>query len=159
MIWRPPKSTRTDTLFPYTTLFRSGDDVINFLIGPDFRHALLHHRVVRHRPFMPGIVHHEIDEDRQQATEQRGAIPDLGAFDIAVPCRASMHQLVAQHIKQVEQDREYPGRVMIAKCGAYPCPRPLGPVSPVGIAGRTIVMLPKGMEDIARSEEHTSELQ
>src|SRR3546814_11045818 len=29
-----------------------GDDVINFLIGPDFRHALLHHRVVRHRPFL-----------------------------------------------------------------------------------------------------------
>src|SRR3546814_1863472 len=81
MIRRPPRSTRTDTLFPYTTLFRStvdhglkiavsrrfiegatnqlvgehgeivGDDVINFLIGPDFRHALLHHRVVRHRPF------------------------------------------------------------------------------------------------------------
>src|SRR3546814_1047738 len=24
MIWRPPRSTRTDTLFPYTTLFRSG---------------------------------------------------------------------------------------------------------------------------------------
>src|SRR3546814_18007679 len=24
MILRPPKSTRTDTLFPYTTLFRSG---------------------------------------------------------------------------------------------------------------------------------------
>src|SRR3546814_12737121 len=23
---RPPRSTRTDTLFPYTTLFRSGDD-------------------------------------------------------------------------------------------------------------------------------------
>src|SRR3546814_13122288 len=27
MIRRPPRSTRTDTLFPYTTLFRSGDDV------------------------------------------------------------------------------------------------------------------------------------
>src|SRR3546814_19282064 len=26
MIRRPPKSTRTDTLFPYTTLFRSTDD-------------------------------------------------------------------------------------------------------------------------------------
>src|SRR3546814_2873271 len=26
MIRRPPRSTRTDTLFPYTTLFRSGDD-------------------------------------------------------------------------------------------------------------------------------------
>src|SRR3546814_12223149 len=27
MIRRPPRSTRTDTLFPYTTLFRSGDEV------------------------------------------------------------------------------------------------------------------------------------
>src|SRR3546814_2995414 len=26
MIRRPPRSTRTDTLFPYTTLFRSGLD-------------------------------------------------------------------------------------------------------------------------------------
>src|SRR3546814_11420500 len=28
MIRRPPRSTRTDTLFPYTTLFRSGDVAI-----------------------------------------------------------------------------------------------------------------------------------
>src|SRR3546814_18385748 len=27
MIRRPPRATRTDTLFPDTTLFRSGDDV------------------------------------------------------------------------------------------------------------------------------------
>src|SRR3546814_9190815 len=27
MIRRPPRSTRTDTLFPYTTLFRSGREV------------------------------------------------------------------------------------------------------------------------------------
>src|SRR3546814_2728919 len=26
MIRRPPRSTRTDTLFPYTTLFRAADD-------------------------------------------------------------------------------------------------------------------------------------
>src|SRR3546814_3598213 len=26
MIRRPPRSTRTDTLFPYTTLFRSGEN-------------------------------------------------------------------------------------------------------------------------------------
>src|SRR3546814_12180112 len=32
MIRRPPRSTRTDTLFPYTTLFRS-----------DFRHRALRH--------------------------------------------------------------------------------------------------------------------
>src|SRR3546814_20559737 len=28
MIRRPPRSTRTDTLFPYTTLFRSPDDAV-----------------------------------------------------------------------------------------------------------------------------------
>src|SRR3546814_16471598 len=28
MIRRPPRSTRTDTLFPYTTLFRSGDILV-----------------------------------------------------------------------------------------------------------------------------------
>src|SRR3546814_17323332 len=31
MIRRPPRSTRTDTLFPYTTLFRSVPSVIIFL--------------------------------------------------------------------------------------------------------------------------------
>src|SRR3546814_3460473 len=30
MIRRPPRSTRTDTLFPYTTLFRSPDLTFNF---------------------------------------------------------------------------------------------------------------------------------
>src|SRR3546814_7597637 len=33
MIRRPPRSTRTDTLFPYTTLFRSG-------LGQQGRHAV-----------------------------------------------------------------------------------------------------------------------
>src|SRR3546814_20834570 len=31
MIRRPPRSTRTDTLFPYTTLFRSADSTSMFL--------------------------------------------------------------------------------------------------------------------------------
>src|SRR3546814_7381344 len=33
MIRRPPRSTRTDTLFPYTTLFRSSDGEHGFLAG------------------------------------------------------------------------------------------------------------------------------
>src|SRR3546814_15874356 len=48
MIRRPPRSTRTDTLFPYTTLFRSGgadlaDDHLHFreLLDPCFQ-LLLH---------------------------------------------------------------------------------------------------------------------
>src|SRR3546814_15798355 len=33
MIRRPPRSTRTDTLFPYTTLFRSSLDEENFILS------------------------------------------------------------------------------------------------------------------------------
>src|SRR3546814_11506043 len=32
MIRRPPRSTRTDTLFPYTTLFRSEDAALRLLL-------------------------------------------------------------------------------------------------------------------------------
>src|SRR3546814_20262917 len=36
MIRRPPRSTRTDTLFPYTTLFRSqGADAVFTCVGAD----------------------------------------------------------------------------------------------------------------------------
>src|SRR3546814_19572587 len=33
MIRRPPRSTRTDTLFPYTTRFRSGDERLDLVGG------------------------------------------------------------------------------------------------------------------------------
>src|SRR3546814_9519622 len=33
MIRRPPRSTRTDTLFPYTTLFRSTEDAYERIVG------------------------------------------------------------------------------------------------------------------------------
>src|SRR3546814_10022215 len=36
MIRRPPKSTRTDTLFPYTTLFRSVDPDVHFHVIPRY---------------------------------------------------------------------------------------------------------------------------
>src|SRR3546814_1498352 len=43
MIRRPPRSTRTDTLFPYTTLFRSeavhGDAVGGEVVGEAARHG------------------------------------------------------------------------------------------------------------------------
>src|SRR3546814_6044573 len=38
MILRPPRSTRTDTLFPYTTLFRSNTYVANASGLPNARH-------------------------------------------------------------------------------------------------------------------------
>src|SRR3546814_13777467 len=35
MIRRPPRSTRTDTLFPYTTLFRSVHEAVSLYIRAD----------------------------------------------------------------------------------------------------------------------------
>src|SRR3546814_14315387 len=43
MIRRPPRSTRTDTLFPYTTLFRS-DAWQTVLLGDLLRAEMLLHR-------------------------------------------------------------------------------------------------------------------
>src|SRR3546814_3433485 len=40
MIRRPPRSTRTDTLFPYTTLFRSPSAVLTELKGVDGAYPL-----------------------------------------------------------------------------------------------------------------------
>src|SRR3546814_14832024 len=37
MIRRPPRSTRTDTLFPYTTLFRSPDDSLGQVLASAVR--------------------------------------------------------------------------------------------------------------------------
>src|SRR3546814_17473442 len=53
MIRRPPRSTRTDTLFPYTTLFRSARSARHGHAAEDPRHP---RRVRAHRP---GAGHRE----------------------------------------------------------------------------------------------------
>src|SRR3546814_17583644 len=62
MIRRPPRSTRTDTLFPYTTLFRSpgGNEILVRVAGVGMCHTDL---VVRHIPAewapLPAVLGHE----------------------------------------------------------------------------------------------------
>src|SRR3546814_1910524 len=79
MIRRPPRSTRTDTLFPYTTLFRSRDS--RKMTGLHFKllatdgaarrgQVTLNHGVVQTPIFMPvgtygsvkAMMPHELDE-------------------------------------------------------------------------------------------------
>src|SRR3546814_10450381 len=63
MIRRPPRSTRTDTLFPYTTLFRSRllagvDEIwVNLILiwkRPDAQHSIL--RLERHINALRNVV-------------------------------------------------------------------------------------------------------
>src|SRR3546814_3010250 len=56
MIRRPPRSTRTDTLFPYTTLFRSA-----ILYLPDHQ-------------FDRGLIYF-LDPDRDQTSKRRSIVP------------------------------------------------------------------------------------
>src|SRR3546814_16576211 len=75
MIRRPPRSTRTDTLFPYTTLFRSGS--ARLALGGGFRNNGLDFTqpvngvpgrqfdVTRHTRFAYGEVHLPFVSDRK----------------------------------------------------------------------------------------------
>src|SRR3546814_4974983 len=64
MIRRPPRSTRTDTLFPYPTLFRT--------TGVDDRTAALLHHVRQ------GIFHHQ---HRAARVDRENAVPDFGIHE------------------------------------------------------------------------------
>src|SRR3546814_5612009 len=61
MIRRPPRSTRTDTLFPYTTLFRSAAEIVQ-VHGVD---------IVVHAQIAARHAAHAIDARRHQLGERR----------------------------------------------------------------------------------------
>src|SRR3546814_19887235 len=81
MIRRPPRSTRTDTLFPYTTLFRS-----RLCLEADFADAL---RRRGQRARRPGGI-----------TKPRSAVRALAAlFESGPrPCRAQNNPLRADYL-------------------------------------------------------------
>src|SRR3546814_2171879 len=75
MIRRPPRSTRTDTLFPYTTLFRSRIGNVELAFG---RVSVAH---IKHRQ-------HRGDEDRDQirSEEHTSELQSLMRISYAVFC-------------------------------------------------------------------------
>src|SRR3546814_20292744 len=81
MIRRPPRSKRTDTLFPYTTLFRS-DHRIELLLGQRAPPALvLRRRAGRH--LVGHLVEEEVDghvEHPRQVEQSARADPVSAAF-------------------------------------------------------------------------------
>src|SRR3546814_2524002 len=86
MIRRPPRSTRTDTLFPYTTLFRSyldstGDvallnEMVPYLSGPPLRDDEAEH----YAEFLPS------DERGTRSEEHTSELQSLMRISYAVFC-------------------------------------------------------------------------
>src|SRR3546814_8484957 len=72
MIRRPPRSTRTDTLFPYTTLFRSIDDGGIFQPRAEVEQDA-------ERPEILQILGHQIFDGRQAAVAQQRRPIIIGA--------------------------------------------------------------------------------
>src|SRR3546814_2937383 len=87
MIRRPPRSTRTDTLFPYTTLFRSvaGRDGERLAL----RHAQREDLVIRrHRAVLvgAGFALAERDVDDLRSEEHTSELQSLMRISYAVFC-------------------------------------------------------------------------
>src|SRR3546814_10725808 len=87
MILRPPRSTRTDTLFPYTTLFRSDRRRFERILGQgaQARQEDQHHE---RRP-LPGIGEHHAGEREggiARSEEHTSELQSLMRISYAVLC-------------------------------------------------------------------------
>src|SRR3546814_5071110 len=81
MIRRPPRSTRTDTLFPYTTLFRS-EDRRQRLAAREPRHGLRHAGGGR----LGGARHEAGERLHQRSEEHTSELQSLMRISYAVFC-------------------------------------------------------------------------
>src|SRR3546814_2700210 len=89
MIRRPPRSTRTDTLFPYTTLFRSYVNDVFCKVGLYGEEELLGqpHSIVRH-PDMPRAVF------ALRSEEHTSELQSLMRISYAVFCLKKKKQII-----------------------------------------------------------------
>src|SRR3546814_9724649 len=87
MIRRPPRSTRTDTLFPYTTLFRSGVRRDRPRRGPR-RRRHLHRRRPDRRQSGAVEPRHAVDRERGmgRSEEHTSELQSLMRISYAVFC-------------------------------------------------------------------------
>src|SRR3546814_15036774 len=98
MIRRPPRSTRTDTLFPYTTLFRSPSQAAR----PGSRSVGWHGNPSDgERPAMPGI-HPDITRSEEHTSE----LQSLMRISYAVFCLKKKKH-IQQIIKPPDNTRTY----------------------------------------------------
>src|SRR3546814_2881675 len=90
MIRRPPRSTRTDTLFPYTTLFRSDADAAD-------RQAV--RAAAAHRP-RPRTGHGQEDRlpDKRRSEEHTSELQSLMRISYAVFCLKKKNKNEEYHI-------------------------------------------------------------
>src|SRR3546814_2263606 len=142
MIRRPPRSTRTDTLFPYTTLFRSHLGRPRLRRGDE--EALVAGEAVDHRGFL-AVQRSAIRVIRRLKSR------DVG--DILTQRQLAVHREIGERLVAVVLRGERRSRFLelLEVGGGPPVAQRAGRVE----RGAIIV---EAVADL-RSEEHTSELQ
>src|SRR3546814_3846174 len=88
MIRRPPRSTRTDTLFPYTTLFRSlGQRARNEALAPEPGvHGHQQHHVQQFHDVVHGVQRTARVEYQSRSEEHTSELQSLMRISYAVFC-------------------------------------------------------------------------
>src|SRR3546814_10493646 len=105
MIRRPPRSTRTDTLFPYTTLFRSaggGLGEAGFLHLQQLQHQPAGHRLRFDQPHHDDVAK---GEDAPPAAADQGVAPFIVIVEIGRQA-ADRHQPVAAALVESHEQSE-----------------------------------------------------
>src|SRR3546814_8855177 len=106
MIRRPPRSTRTDTLFPYTTLFRSRRDVAGLMLaaGDQVRDLLGDH------PGLAAAGAGQHQQRRIRSEEHTSELQSLMRISYAVFCLKKKQQ--SQQQSNIYNSRSKPNSTL-----------------------------------------------
>src|SRR3546814_2464888 len=122
MIRRPPRSTRTDTLFPYTTLFRSPEATVRDLEAVTawitrLRDAVAEHReaalgldeiatslgeLARQLPLLPGEIQSQFSGIPALVSSLETALRPTGTLESAIKDLVAANE---QLVQQLQADR------------------------------------------------------
>src|SRR3546814_8609604 len=106
MIRRPPRSTRTDTLIPYTTLFRSDFGLGELRLGMGRLDRTLHHRlrggVELFDQRLKLLTAHRVELELLRSEEHTSELQSLMRISYAVFCLKKKNKPSKTHNKQVD---------------------------------------------------------
>src|SRR3546814_2028425 len=105
MIRRPPRSTRTDTLFPYTTLFRSPGREADLTALTDSLFMLIFSHVSYHKIKCVGLDNMGYMRTRNRSEEHTSELQSLMRISYAVFCLKKKKKISTS--KPTKQDNSH----------------------------------------------------
>src|SRR3546814_2269967 len=123
MIRRPPRATRTDTLFPYTTLFRSRRKTNTGSVGATNKRWLSAEAdvccvvIIRRRGVVAGRsadeAHHTAVHPQSRSEEHTSELQSLMRISYAVFCLKKKTEISIIHLKELQTDLHCHGTINV----------------------------------------------